>query len=493
MPLTNKVISQLLAFSEGGQKYLDTLLTRGADDIGLKQFDDPLQQIRYGGNIFQHTGPKGIDSYDLGAQRLNAGNSPLGIYATLKPRETNMYRGILEKQGIEPETYNLVSSARKTFVIGEDKPTTEMLSAYKNLLAKNDGYKDWASIPSDGPHKSYLEGKVKFFRETGRFDTDVSPKAQSDIYMAGGADSLLRNGNEFVFMKPNQTRDVRAKFDSRRANENNWFAGAAPVAAGGVLAALGMAPQEAEAGVFPYAFKMADDALQRGSALFSEKALKSAASDASGNSRTAITMMSPDEFLRVVPTPENSISQANIDKIAEHIRSGGKLDDVPFLTVGMDDAMKMARYEGHEGRHRALALKQLGIEEMPVRIKMRDEMGVRWDELHSGNPLTRKSLPDQVLHEGKGSTTSAFPIKKTRTGFETARSAAPVAAGGILGALGLPENATAADVVFAERPEVSKEGKQEVQQLILDTLMGFMAPQPLGDATMDAYNRNRVR
>ena len=70
---------------------------------------------------------------------------------------------------------------------------------------------------------------------------------------------------------------------------------------------------------------------------------------------------------------------------------------------------------------------------------------------------------------------------------------AALGAGGILGALGLPQDATAADVVFAERPEVSKEGKQEVQQLILDTLMGFMAPQPLGDATMDAYNRNRVR
>ena len=243
---------------------------------------------------------------------------------------------------------------------------------------------------------------------------------------------------------------------------------------------------------FQYAFNMADDALERGSSLFTEKALKSAASDASGNSRTAITMMSPDEFLRVVPTPENSISQANIDKIAEHIRSGGKLDDVPFLTVDMDADMGMPRYSGHEGRHRALAMKQLGIEEMPVRIKMGDSMGIRWDEIHSKNPLRNRSLPDFVLHE-EGSTSSQFPIKKTSKGFETARLAAPVAAGGILGALGLPEDATAADVVFAERPEVSKEGKQEVQQLILDTLMGFMAPQPLGDATMDAYNRNRTK
>lgn len=226
-----------------------------------------------------------------------------------------------------------------------------------------------------------------------------------------------------------------AAFDPDNKGLPNILGGAAPIAAGGVLAALGMAPQEAEAGVFPYAFKMAEDALQRSRSLFTEKALKSAASDASGNSRTAITMMSPDEFLRVVPTPENSISQKNIDKIAEHIKSGGKLDDVPFLIVKMDDEMKMPRYSGHEGRHRALAFKQLGIEEMPVRIKMGDDMGIRWDELHSKNPLRNKSLPDFVLHE-EGKLASQFPIKKTPTGFETARAVAPLATGGILAALG---------------------------------------------------------
>ena len=260
MPLTNKVISQLLAFSEGGQKYLDTLLTRGADDIGLKQFDDPLQQIRYGGNIFQHTGPKGIESYDFDAKRINASGSPLGIYATLKPRESNMYRGILEDKGIEPETYNLVSSAQKTFVIGEDKPTPEMLKKAKDVLAKRDGYDDWASIP-DGPHKGYLDGKIDFFREHGYFSTDITPASQSDIYKAGGADALLRNGNEFVFMKPNQTRDVRAKFDSRRANENNWFASAAPVAAGGILGALG-ATGSGQAEASPRMMRNVSEAMQ---------------------------------------------------------------------------------------------------------------------------------------------------------------------------------------------------------------------------------------
>jgi len=56
--------------------------------------------------------------------------------------------------------------------------------------------------------------------------------------------------------------------------------------------------------------------------------------------------------------------------------------------------------------------------------------------------------------------------------------AAPVAIGGILGALGLPQDATAADIVFAERPELSEQGQREAQQLVLETLMGFFAPTP---------------
>jgi hypothetical protein len=58
-------------------------------------------------------------------------------------------------------------------------------------------------------------------------------------------------------------------------------------------------------------------------------------------------------------------------------------------------------------------------------------------------------------------------------------SATPVAVGaGILGSLGLPQDATAADIAFAERQDLSPEGKKELQQLILDSLMGFFAPTP---------------
>jgi hypothetical protein len=73
--------------------------------------------------------------------------------------------------------------------------------------------------------------------------------------------------------------------------------------------------------------------------------------------------------------------------------------------------------------------------------------------------------------------------------------AASVGVGGLLGALGLPQDATAADIIFAKAPELSEQGEKEVKQLLLDALMGFMAPAELGDATMygNEYDRPRKR
>ena len=73
--------------------------------------------------------------------------------------------------------------------------------------------------------------------------------------------------------------------------------------------------------------------------------------------------------------------------------------------------------------------------------------------------------------------------------------AASIGVGGLLGALGLPQDATAADIVFAKSPELSEQGEKEVKQLLLDALMGFMAPSELGDATMygNEYDRPRKR
>jgi hypothetical protein len=90
-------------------------------------------------------------------------------------------------------------------------------------------------------------------------------------------------------------------------------------------------------------------------------------------------------------------------------------------------------------------------------------------------------------------TTAKFDPKMSKSASLTAGQAA-LGAGGILGALGLPEDATAADIATAGMKIAPKEEAQgEFQQMILDALLGFMAPTPMGDATMDAYNRNRIR
>lgn len=57
--------------------------------------------------------------------------------------------------------------------------------------------------------------------------------------------------------------------------------------------------------------------------------------------------------------------------------------------------------------------------------------------------------------------------------------AASVGVGGLLGALGLPQDATAADIAFAERPELSEQGQQDAQQMVLDILMNYFAPTRL--------------
>ena len=77
-------------------------------------------------------------------------------------------------------------------------------------------------------------------------------------------------------------------------------------------------------------------------------------------------------------------------------------------------------------------------------------------------------------------------------------SAAPVAAGGILGALGATGSgqAEASPRMMRNVSEAMQESPNQSvisPNAILEALMGFLAPQAMGDATMDAYNRNRVR
>jgi hypothetical protein len=220
----NIVTGGMRAFSDEAQPYLDRVLNK----TKLMDLPSDAELQGYQSYVFHHAGPKGIDSYSLDAPKLNANATPEGLYTGTNLQKGRTYLDHLTSKGKEGEIYDLVSNAQKVFVQGADKPNDAMLSAYKADLEKR-----------FGNDKSYIDEKLDIFRKSGWIPTDMSRKAKSDIYRAGGADALL-DGEDVVFLDPSMTRRTDAKFDPLRMGENNWLASAAPVAAGGLLAALGM-------------------------------------------------------------------------------------------------------------------------------------------------------------------------------------------------------------------------------------------------------------
>ena len=84
--------------------------------------------------------------------------------------------------------------------------------------------------------------------------------------------------------------------------------------------------------------------------------------------------MTPDEFLtRVRPLKIDEISRDNIDDLKSHMESGRTLDPLQIYKEGIED-----------GRHRAHAARELGIEKVPV---------LTWDIPDEPRPPDQPNLP----------------------------------------------------------------------------------------------------
>tara|TARA_R110000772_G_C13202772_1_gene430217 strand:+ start:43 stop:954 length:912 start_codon:yes stop_codon:yes gene_type:complete len=211
------------SFSDEAQPYLDRVLNK----TKLMDLPSDADLQGYQSYVFHHAGKKGLDSYNLDATPLNAINTPEGLYTGTNIKKGQRYLEELTRKGKDGEIYDLVTNAQKVFVQGADKPNKTMIDAYRKHLEERFG--------NDTP---YIKNKLDAFIQSGWIPTNMSRKAKSDIYRAGGADALL-DGEDMVFLNPSMTRRTDAKFDPMRLGENNWLAGAAPVAAGGILGALG--------------------------------------------------------------------------------------------------------------------------------------------------------------------------------------------------------------------------------------------------------------
>ncbi len=119
-------------------------------------------------------------------------------------------------------------------------------------------------------------------------------------------------------------------------------------------------------------------------------------------SRELLVYMSPDQFLRMAaPLPiEGKLSPRSIDNIVELVqlmRGGTQMAEVPFLDIG-----DFGKIHGHEGRHRANALRRLGYKKMPVRLRSLETYGpgIRWSEQSDPRNFDFiDRLPDVLISE----------------------------------------------------------------------------------------------
>ena len=119
--------------------------------------------------------------------------------------------------------------------------------------------------------------------------------------------------------------------------------------------------------------------------------------------RESLIYMSPDEFLSLAK-PLSKPTADKAERVAAMLERGEKFGDIPFL-----DMKESGKIRGHEGRHRAMALKKLGVEKMPVRLMSDD---VRWNEQVAGGDddwYYVENLPKQLIgQDGKTKIKSPF-------------------------------------------------------------------------------------
>jgi len=111
-------------------------------------------------------------------------------------------------------------------------------------------------------------------------------------------------------------------------------------------------------------------------------------------SRELLVYMTPDEFLTLAEAlPEDAVSvKSTLERINDALDGDKKLDDIPFLQ------MADGKIVGHEGRHRAMALRERGQERFPVRLWDRK---IRWGQQRSPESGMDyvKELPTHLISE----------------------------------------------------------------------------------------------
>ena len=121
---------------------------------------------------------------------------------------------------------------------------------------------------------------------------------------------------------------------------------------------------------------------------FSQKAVDSTMEEVNASkSRHTLMYMTPDEFLTVAEELKDGPDTEKQATVEKAWTEKGEFDSIPNLTFE-NNGDGTATVVGHDGRHRAMKLKELGYTTMAVRILSAEGgegRAIRWDSQQEGN------------------------------------------------------------------------------------------------------------
>jgi hypothetical protein len=134
-------------------------------------------------------------------------------------------------------------------------------------------------------------------------------------------------------------------------------------------------------------------------------------------SRTKLIVMSIDDFLNMANPIEfeDHDKKSRMEALALRLTtSKDKIDSIPllFAKIDTDPNAKKAQVIGHEGRHRAMLLRQLGCKYMPVMFTTNT---MRFSEQNTPGCFDFiKSWPEVLVSENQKNSIG-FPIKREQS------------------------------------------------------------------------------
>lgn len=126
-------------------------------------------------------------------------------------------------------------------------------------------------------------------------------------------------------------------------------------------------------------------------------------------SRDRLISMRIEDFLRLAHSGHDVQKEKGINKL---IRTNTRFETLPYLYFDLDSDGQ-AKVTGHEGRHRARALMQLGYKTMPVELRG----PIRWSEQNSPQNQYDYQPKWPTILRGEEHGFIPFPVSRSESGL----------------------------------------------------------------------------